>query len=298
MSVAVVYGESGAGPVDSTGGWAQWVRLPLEMWGARRRFVIASMIAIAVFTAGANAWRAADVGGVQARRALLDEDRRHLQDAGQAIRQLPALRRAAAEPPTARDAAKWTSADDLRVVSQLATASGVELLALEPQSVTGTGLSAVRPMHLTARGSFAAVVKFLHGLSNLPVLAVPTDLSIRRRAGTLAISARLDMFDALRPSTAHPDGDVDMQPDDDVLFDDPFSPPEQRAASENLLLRLVGLLRDDRHGLALLETPDGIATVARGEGVGNERVIRIDPLGVTLATPNGTHALTLAEVTP
>jgi len=298
MSVAVVYGESGGGRKDMTGGWTQWMLLPLEMWGARRRFLIASMIAIAVFAAGANAWRAADVSGVQARRALMDEDRQHLKRAGEAIRQLPALRRSATEAPTARNAAEWTSADDLRVVSQLATASGVELLALEPQPATGTGLSAVRPMHLTARGSFAAVVAFLQGLSNLPVLAVPTDISIKRRAGTLAIGATLDMFDALRPSAARRDSGVDMQSDDDIFYDDPFSPLEQRTASENLRLRLVGLLHDDRHGLALLETSNGVATVGRGEGVGDERVARIGPFGVTLESPNGTHALALAEVTP
>ncbi|HXZ10375.1 MAG TPA: hypothetical protein VEI25_20170, partial [Paraburkholderia sp.] len=126
MSVAVVYGESVAGRDDSTGGWTQWVRLPLEMWGVRRRFVIASIIGIAVFAASANAWRAADAGGVQARRALLEEERRRLLDAREAINQLPALRRSAADAPQTRDAVEWTSADDLRVVSQLATASGVE----------------------------------------------------------------------------------------------------------------------------------------------------------------------------
>jgi Tfp pilus assembly protein PilO len=298
MNGAVAYRDTGLSSGDLAGAWRQWMRLPLEAWSMRRRAATASLIAIAVFVAGANGWIAADASGVQSRRVLLDEASRHLVEARRAIAQLPALRRAANDDAAARDTIERTSADDLHVISRLATQSDIELLALEPQPVTGAGMNAIRPIHLSARASFPALLGFLRGLPSLPMLVIPGDVSIKRSTGVLVISATLDVFGALRPAATQTGEDVDRQSDDDVLFYDPFSTSDRRAASDGAFLRLVGLLRDDLRRLALLETPDGLAAVARGDDLGEERVADIGAFDVTLSSPDGTHTLALAEVSP
>jgi hypothetical protein len=53
--------------------WINQIRLPLEAWSARRRHVAGALIAATVFGAGANAWMAADLAGVQASRTALSE---------------------------------------------------------------------------------------------------------------------------------------------------------------------------------------------------------------------------------
>lgn len=299
MSSAIASREGGLNEGNLPNAVLRWLRLPPEAWSARRRFAIASLIAVAVCAVGGNAWLAADLGGEQAQRARLDEARQHLDEARRAVTQVPALRHAAAEASAFHDAAGWTPADDLRVLSQLASRSGVELLALEPQPVTGTGIAAVRPVRLTARANFASVSEFLRGLQSLPVLAVPSDISVKRSGGTLAISTTLDVFDALQPVVAQTGEGAGQQSDDDVLFYDPFSPRNRIMASGDTTMRLAGLLRDDRHDLAVLETADGFTTVARGDNLGVERVTRIGPLDITLASRAGTHTLALAgEATP
>jgi Tfp pilus assembly protein PilP len=74
--------------------------------------------------------------------------------------------------------------------------------------------------------------------------------------------------------------------------------PQVRAAGELpdiSQMRLVGVLRDRTHGLALLDTPDGATTVASGQQLGAERVTRLDALGITLARGDTTRTLALAE---
>jgi hypothetical protein len=298
MNGAIAYRDSSFKSADLASSWRQWVRLPPEAWSMRRRAATASLIAIAVFVTGANGWIAADTSGVRSRRVLLDEACRHLVEAKRAIAQLPALRRASNEHADARDTIKRTSADDLHVISQLATQYDIELLALEPQPVTGTGMNAIRPIHLSARASFAALLGFLRGLANLPMLVIPGDVSIKRDTGMLVIGATLDVFDALRPAATQTGEDTDRQSDDDGFLYDPFSAFDQHAASDGALLHLVGLLRDNLHRIALLETPNGLAAVAQGDDLGEERVADIGAFGVTLSSPDGTHTPALAEVSP
>ncbi|MGF6780569.1 hypothetical protein [Paraburkholderia sp. GAS334] len=271
-------------------------RVPPEVWSVRRRFAVASVIAVAVFVAGDNAWLAADLGGVQASRTRLEEARRHLADARQAVARLPALRGAAAKAPALRDATKWTTADDLHAVSQLAGNHGVELLTLAPQPASGTGTTAMRPLRLTARADFAEWLGFLRGLPSLPTLVVPADVTIRRQGGMLTINATLDSFSALHPAPTQVAGTSSRDEDEDILFFDPFSPVNPPILSDDASLRLVGLLRDSSRGLALVETPDGVAAVTVGERLGAERVVRIDPLGISLTGNDRTHTLMLAEV--
>jgi len=281
-------------------GWLARLRLPLDEWSRRRRFLVALVIAASVFGVGANAWTSADLSSVQASRAALDDARRRVAQANRALAQLPALRHSAAASPAGPAPYAWTSADDLRVVSLLAARSGVTLLTVAPGAASGAGSETLRPLHLTAQADFLHLMVFLRGLSDLPVLVVPEDVIVKRTAATLAVSADLHVFNALSPvsSSPQPLADEDLDADDeDVVLHDPFLPQSQAdgGAADAGLLRLVGLLRDRVRALALLETAYGATTVERGQRLGGEGVTSLDALSITLTNPVGTRTLALSE---
>ncbi|MEM5388007.1 hypothetical protein VSR68_31135 [Paraburkholderia phymatum] len=284
---------------------AERLRVPLEAWSARRRCLVALAIAVAVFALGANAWIARDMSGAQASSDALSAAQRKLSDAQAAVAQLPALRRAA---PVSHVPAGWSSADDVRVISQLAARSDVTLLKIEPGAVAGSGLDAMRPLHVTAQADFDHAVDFLEGLSSLPVLVVPDELTLKRQGEALSISATLHSFNAIHPvpSAARPtvrndpdafDPDA-FDPDEEIVFYDPFQPPTFAPASEDApgSMRLVGLLSDRMRGLALIETGDGAETLESGQQWGDERVTHVDSNALTFAKRDGSmHSFTLAE---
>ncbi len=280
--------------------WMNRLRVPLAEWSRSRRLLVAVTIAASVFGVGANAWISADLGGVQASRAALDEARHREERANRALGQLPALRRDAAASPVGLASGGWTSADDLRLVSLLAARSGVTLLTLTPGAASGAGLDAMRTLHFTAQTDFLHLMVFLRGLSDLPVLVVPEDVTAKRSGSALVISATLHVFNALSPVLASPelfvDDDLDAD-DEEMVFYDPFSPQSEAgiAAADAVLLRLVGMLRDRTHGLALLETADGATTVERGQHLGDDRVTGMDAFSITLTNTVGTRTLTLLE---
>ncbi len=282
--------------------------MPLVAWSRRRRLLAALLIALAVFGLGANAWVAADLGGAEASRLLLGEAQRRVDKARAAVAQIPALRASAAATRSTRPAVEWTSTDDVRAVSQLAARSGMTLLTLEPGTLSGTGIDAVRPLRMTAQADFAQLVVFLRALSSLPILVVPGEVSVkrpkedasRRQDGTLSVSATLNVFNALRPLNSVEDllADDAAGDEEDVVFYDPFSAPSTRGArlSDAVALRLVGLLYDLARGLALVETADGETTLEAGQRIRDESVARIDERGITLATRDGdAHTLTFEE---
>lgn len=288
-------------PNETPGGfnWMNRLRVPLAEWSRRRRLLVAVMIAVSVFGVGANAWMSADLGGVQASRAALDEVHHREERANRALAQLPALRRDAAVSPVSLVSGAWTSADDLRVVSLLAARSGVTLLTLTPGTASGAGLDAMRTLHFTAQTDFLHLMVFLRGLPDLPVLVVPEDVTAKRSGSTLAISATLQVFNALSPVLASPElfanDDLDADDDEEMVFYDPFSPQAEAggAAADAVLLRLVGVLRDRTRDLALLETADGATTVERGQRLGDDRVTGMDGVSITLTNTVGTRTLTL-----
>jgi Tfp pilus assembly protein PilO len=279
-------------------------RVPLDAWSVRRRWAVALLITVAVFALGAYGWIVADLGGVEASRTALQASVMRLANAKRALGQLPALRAQAATTPAARPSASWSSADDVRVVSELAMQNGVTLLALEPGATIGEGAQSARPLRLTARTDFVHLMALLRGLSDLPVLIVPVDVTVKREGDSLSVSATLRVFSALRPvassspADAFVDESLDTDDEEDVVFFDPFSLPSLFAAGElpdASQLRLIGLLHDRTHGLALLDTPDGMTTVASGQQIGAERVTRFDTLGITLAKGDATRTLALTE---
>ncbi|ASL44340.1 hypothetical protein bAD24_I12700 [Burkholderia sp. AD24] len=284
--------------------WIKRARVPFEAWSRRRRWVVALLIAAIVFALGTHGWIVADFSGVAASRSALVASAQRLADARHALAQLPLLRQEIAAMGAARSSASWSSADDVRVVSELAVQSDVTLLSLEPGAVSGVGVESMRPLQFTARTDFVHLMAFLRGLSDLPVLTVPVDVTVKRDAASLVMNATLNMFGALRPAPlntsadAFVDASLDSDDDEDLVFFDPFSPPQMFAAgglSEGSPLRLVGLLRDRTRGLALLDTADGATTVAAGQLIGAERVTRLDARGITLARGDETRTLSLME---
>ncbi|CAH2904210.1 MAG: Type IV pilus biogenesis protein PilP [uncultured Paraburkholderia sp.] len=288
------------------------LRAPLHTWSPRRRWAIAVLIALAVFSLGAHGWIVADLGRLAASRAALLASAEHLADARRALAQLPSLRREAAASDatpaaivTASRASKqWTSADDVRVVSELAAQNGVALLAVEPGAASGTGAQSERPLQLAARTDFIHLMSFMRGLVELPVLMVPVDVVIKRDGSALSVSAALRVYSGLRPAPASlttqelADASLDSDDEEDVVFFDPFSPAQMQATVDlpgQPQLRLVGLLHDRARGLALFDTPDGATTVASGQQIGDERVTRFDTFGITLAKGAATRTLDLVE---
>ncbi|WP_087751786.1 hypothetical protein [Paraburkholderia caledonica] len=288
------------------------LRAPLHTWSPRRRWAIALLIALVVFSLGAHGWIVADLGRLAASRAALLASAEHLADARRALAQLPSLRREAAASDatpaaiaTASRASKqWTSADDVRVVSELAAQNGVALLAVEPGAASGTGAQSERPLQLAARTDFIHLMSFMRGLIELPVLMVPVDVVIKRDGSALSVSAALRVYSGLRPAPASlttqelADASLDSDDEEDVVFFDPFSPAQMQATVDlpgQPQLRLVGLLHDRARGLALFDTPEGATTVASGQQIGDERVTRFDTFGITLAKGAATRTLELAE---
>ena len=279
--------------------WLSRVRLPLEAWSGRSRLLVGCLIAAIVFAVGANAWISTDLAGLDASRVALSDAQHRVARAQQALTQLPGLRRRAAATSNGQAPAAWASADDVRLMSLLTLRSGVTLLTLAPGAGNGAS-DAVRSTHLTVQADFLHLMVFLRGLSDMPVLVVPEDVTVKRNAGGLLIGATLHVFADLSPAAASPElfVDEDMDADDeDAVFYDPFSRESQAYgdATDAGLLRLAGLLHDRTRGLALLETADGAVTVERGQRVGNDRVTGMDALSITLTNPVGTRTLALTE---
>jgi len=289
--------------------WMKRARAPLHTWSTRRRWAVASLIGVAVFVLGAHGWVVADLGRVEASRAALLASTQRLADAKRALAQLPSLRReagaarggVAAIPPVP---ARWTSADDVRVVSELAAQNGVLLLAVEPGAESGAGAQSERPLQLTARTDFIHLMSFLRGLTELPVLMVPVDVTIKRDSASLSVSAALRVYSGLHPAPVSlsaqqlADASLDSDDEEDVVFFDPFSPAQMQAAADSpgaAQLHLLGLLHDRARGLALVDTPDGATTVESGQQIGDERFTHFDASGITLAKGDATRTLALAE---
>ncbi|WP_144110068.1 hypothetical protein [Paraburkholderia sp. BCC1886] len=303
MSTTSVGLGSAASAQLSVSHWLAVLRVPLGAWSVRRRLAVAGLIATCVFVIGLQASLATDFGGIEASRTTLAATTRQFEEARRSLAQLPALRERAAAFP-ARLKAASTSADDVRMVSELAAQSNVALLAVEPGALSGTGPQSMRALQLTAHTDFVHLMAFLHALGELPVLVVPVDVTLKREAHALAMSATLHVFHALRPVAASAtaggvsDDSLDADDEDDVVFFDPFLLP-QTSASGNLAelsqLRLAGLLHDRARGLALIDTPDGPTTVAQGQQIGAERVTRLDGFGITLVDGAATRTLAFAE---
>jgi len=259
-------------------GWA-----PLHEWSRRRRAAVAALVAAAAFISTMLACATRDFAGYAAADAARAAARRELADAQYAQRALPALKREAAAHARA---APGNSADDARNVSELAAATGIALVSLEPGASGGRGDEAFRALKLAAYADFAPLRAFLRGLAQIPALTVPTDVAIRRSGSQLSLSVTLSVFDALPSPAEVPASRAGA---------DPFAPASSDGFGPAGALRLAGLMRDATHALALIETPSGTEAVGRGERIDGAQVTQIATRQVTLAAGGTTRVLAWTE---
>ncbi|MFL9873566.1 hypothetical protein [Paraburkholderia megapolitana] len=196
ITAGIVPWRSAATSLDH---WLDRLRVPLEAWSGARRLAVALLVAVGVFVPGARSWSAVDLGGIAASRVALDDAQRRLVSARHVLAQLPALRARVAAKALHGQPVVWTSADDVRAFSQLAARSELVLVSLEPGAASGEGIDAMRSVKLAARGNFAQIMRFVHGLTGLPVLVVPADLTVKRHDDALEIAATLQVFSKLIP---------------------------------------------------------------------------------------------------
>jgi hypothetical protein len=237
-----------------------------------------------------------DVGGAETAHVALTEAQARLVSARQLLARLPALQRDARDWPQRPH--NGNVADDMRNVSQLAALAGLALIALEPAAPGGAKAQAFRATKLMAQGDFAQLRDFLDGLAELPELAVPMELSLRRGANGLAISALLQVFDGL-PAVAFADDVIEGGAFADRA--DPFADRALRFGSgssetgEERPLRLAGMLTERGRAVALVETADGTTAVQAGAMLAGARVLEVSPARVVLAVDGATQTLDWAK---
>ncbi|WP_321957191.1 hypothetical protein [Paraburkholderia bannensis] len=257
---------------------------PVHAWSARRRLFVALALGLLAALLTAFACVTMDAGGAQSAHVILNDAQARLATAHQTLARLPELRRDARDWP--QRSHNGTVADDMRQVSQLAAQAGLALIALEPAAPGGAKAQAFRATKLMAQGGFAQLRVFLDGLAGLPELAVPTELSLKRGASGLTISALLQVFDGL-PAVAFSD-DADESSAADP-FSDRFG-SSQSAKGEGTL-RLAGMLVERGRAVALIETAEGTTAVQAGTMLAGARVVEVSPARVVLAADGATQTL-------
>lgn len=263
---------------------------PLHAWSRRRRAAVAGAIATVACALAALACIAADFAGAEAADAALAAVRLELADARRAQSELPALRRAAAS--TVKSGSSDT-ADQIRIVSELAAATGISLVSLEPGAPgaqAGKGDESFRLLKLSAQGDFMQLRSFVRGLAHAPALILPTELAIKRSGSKLLLAATLSVFDALpsQPDAASGNGGASKP-------SDPFTFNRTDGTETVDGLRLAGLMHDRNRSLALIETPQGTDAVEPGGRIDGERVLRIGAQQVTLSAGGTTRVLRWTE---
>jgi len=305
-------GQAAAGAVVPLAA-ARWLRgwLPLHGWSARRRLAVAAVIGAATSAVATGVCVALDLGGPVAAEAALSSARRQLADARRVLDTLPESAESAGsndpERPAARAAQDESQQagrppDDARDVSELAAATGVGIVSLEPVAPRAQDEprgsdgkrdprgESFRVLKLTAQGDFPQIRAFLRGLARAPALTVPSEATLTRNGSRLSLAATLSVFDGL-PSPA------DGTPSDAAAsrLSDPFMAHRADGTTTAGGLRLAGVLWDRSRGLALIETPRGTETVEQGARIDAETVASIDAGQVTLAADGTTRVLKWAE---
>jgi Tfp pilus assembly protein PilO len=277
---------------------------PFYQWRARRRLVVASIVTLMTWILASAAWRMTDSSGARATTALA-EAKQHLATAQRQIAGLPALRKAAQAEASAAPyngaspgSPAANPADDIRFLSQLAAETGVTLLSLEPGAENRKEPLAGRFLKLTAQTDFAHLNDFFRQLHTLPILVVPAELAIKRDGDGLAMNAVFQLFDELRapaPASASASENSPATPAAHAGKQlDPFTPPAGDAPGSRAL-RLAGVIEDGTHAIALMETPDGMQTVKRGDELGGERVASIGMPEIVLSHGAAMRTLTWEE---
>jgi Tfp pilus assembly protein PilO len=291
MSVATMNGPAHGRPRV-----LQTVLRPLDEWSRRRMSLSAAALGAAVLVAGTQTWRASGLDQLDASRGALNAIQTQADAAGRMVAELPALRARVAA--NALSPERWTAADALHDVAQLAAQSGLRVSAIEPVPVlvaaaavrTAAQPPNERALKFRAEGAFPDIVRFLDASSGLPRLVVPERTQIRRQNGVLGIETTLRVFDAL------PAVPLSMPPRTDAFVVDPFGKDAADGFGNGAALLLVGtFVRRDR-AMALVQAGPGVGGFVPGERVGDERIGRIAPREVLLAGDDGaSRMLTIAD---
>lgn len=276
-----------SGLLGHLSGW-----LPLHAWSGRRRAVVAAVLGVLATCVVSGACVVLDVGGAQAAQSALADAHARLAGARQTLARLPALQRDAQDGP--QRGREGSAAGDIRSVSQLATQAGLVLIALEPAASGGARAQAFRTTKLAALGSFGQLSTFLEGLATLPELVVPAELSVRRSGGSLAVSAMLQVFDALPAAALARSGDQgDMLADP---FASGFAGIQGAVGMQgDAAMRLSGMLVERGRAVALVETAEGTVAVQTGATLAGAHVSSVDPVRIVLSLDGATHTLGWAE---
>ncbi|CAM2338511.1 pilus assembly protein [Burkholderia vietnamiensis] len=169
-------------------------------------------------------------------------------------------------------------------LADLAGASGLRIVSIEPGRADQTAPEGRRTVRMVAEGGFAALLRLTDGLARFQALVVPTRLQIERKASAARMDVTLDVFAELRPASMPGDA---AAPPAVTAAGDPFGGTGE-PMSDDSAPRLAGTIRDARAALALFESGNGkFSTVAPGDALGAARVTRVEAGAVTLATADG-----------
>jgi hypothetical protein len=247
----------------------------------------------AVLAGGIHLANAADWSGLAHSRALLAAAQMREADARRvlatAVRQRDAYSAAAHDDRLSR-VPEWAAL--MLELADRAVSSGLHGVSIEPLRADGAAQDGRRTVRIVAEGGFRALLQMIGGLARFPVLAVPTALRVERGKEAARVEMSVDVFPEL-PAATSTGGETP------VLADAPGADPFGEAGSseaEGAAARLAGTIRDGRAGLALFDDGDGAFTaVVPGEALGAARLVRVDPVAVTLATADGAYRVTLDD---
>ncbi|SAK98608.1 type 4a pilus biogenesis protein PilO [Caballeronia ptereochthonis] len=256
---------------------------PIDEWSRMRTALVALALCLLVGLLGVRAWRMSDASQLDASRAAWTAAQAKAQETGRIVAELPDLRARATS--SRMEPERWSAADALHAIADLAAHSGLRDAAIEPATRKGGDSKAPQPVperafRLRAEGTFAEIHRFLEALGGLPRLVVPEGVQIRRQAGVLAIEATLRVFESLPPippTTAAPRANA--------FIVDPFGRADAAAQGGDMLL--VGTFVEPRRAMALLQRGDAVDGFAAGQKIGDERLGRVVPRAVELARDDG-----------
>ncbi|KAF1032780.1 MAG: hypothetical protein GAK33_06729 [Burkholderia lata] len=247
----------------------------------------------AVLAGGIHLANAADWSGLAYSRALLATAQTREADAQRVL--TAAARQRDGQPAAAHGDRSPRTPEWAALMLELAdraASSGLRDVSIEPLRADGAAPDDRRAVRIVADGGFRALLQMVGGLARFPVLAVPSALRVERGKEAARVELSVDVFPGL-PAPTSTGGEAS------VLADAPGADPFGEAGpseAEGAAARLAGTFRDGHAGLALFDDGDGAFTaVVPGEALGAARVVRVDPVAVTLATADGAYRVTLSD---
>ncbi|VWB49913.1 type IV pilus biogenesis protein PilP [Burkholderia lata] len=247
----------------------------------------------AVLAGGIHLVNAADWSGLAHSRALLAAAQMREADAQRVLTDAARQRDrnpAAAYGDRSPRAPEWAAL--MLELADRAASSGLLDVSIEPLRADGAVPDGRRTVRIVAHGGFRALLQMVGGLARFPVLAVPSALRVERGRAAARVEMAVDVFPEL-PAPTSTGGAASVLAD--ASGADPFGEAGSSEA-EGAAARLAGTIRDGRAGLALFDDGDGAFTaLVPGEALGAARVVRVDPVAVTLATADGAYRVTLND---